>query len=85
MSEAAISFPVKITKPKDEDESYVVYFPDFDEYLYAESFSDSFVQAHEFLKEHLLDDDLPEPSEVLPFAKEGQFTSFVTVPKDLVD
>lgn len=85
MSDAAIKFPVKITKPRDVDDPFVVYFPDFDDYIYAESFADSFTQAKEFLKDHLLDDDLPEPSEVLPFASEGQFTSFVSVSRALVN
>lgn len=85
MDGGTITFPVKITKPTDKDDPYVVYFPDFDEYIETESFSDSFEQAQEFLKDHLLDDELPEPSDVLPFAKEGQFTAFVSVSRTLVD
>lgn len=85
MSDGALKFPIKITKPQKIDESFLVYVPDFDEELVAESFADSFRVAKEFLHEQLLTGDLPEPSQVLPFAKEGQFTSFVTMTPELVE
>ena len=85
MNDGPLKFPIKITKPRDLDEPFLVYFPDLDESIEAGSFSDSFTAAKEFLQEQLLAGALPEPGQVLPFAREGQFTSFVTITPELVN
>lgn len=85
MNDAPLKFPLKITRPKNDDEAFEVYVPDLDETIYADSFAESFAQARDLLEEHLAAGDLPEPSQVLPFSREGQYVGFVMLNQTVVD